>query len=174
MQSRDPEEFERLQKMHSENPEAFREALREKVRTGRAATLERRFPQLYEAVMSLPPKDREWAISRLLEGGPQGPGRDASRFRSPEMEALENKAAELARSYRRATGEDEKARIRRELRAVLAEGFDRREELRTREVQEMQRRMAALAGELENRKAKRDEIIDRRLKELTEGEKAER
>jgi hypothetical protein len=170
LKERNPEEFEKMRRMREEDPEAFRQALHDKVRKVRAAFIAGRYPQLHAAIMALPPEERDWILGRLQQHGPHAELRETGRRPSPEMEGLEKNAGELARAYRQAENPQDKRRIRAELSGVLEKLFDQREAMRARELENMERKIDALKADIEKRKSHRAEIIEARVKNLTEGE----
>lgn len=164
LREQNPEEFDRLKKLREEDPEAFRRELHQRLQKER----DRRGLQAGRAMEQQPPEDRGRMGHHLQAGGP---GPEGMNVRSPETDRLEQKSRELAQAYRVATDEVEKARLQAELKANLAESFDAREKLRHERFAQMENRIKKIRELMEQRQAQREEIINRRLKELTEGEK---
>jgi len=91
---------------------------------------------------------------------------DPERARHVEaIEALERQAHRLADEIRGAS-ESSRAPMKEKLRAVLAELFDRREEDRGDEISRLERRIADLKAGIQERRARKDEIVQRRMNEL--------
>ncbi len=84
---------------------------------------------------------------------------------NPEIRALEREAAELARSARGAEAARRK-QLERDLERKLDEAFDKRLEAQAQRLDEMNAQAEAEAARLEERKRNKDEIIDRRMKEM--------
>jgi hypothetical protein len=169
MEQRDPEEFARLRRLHDENPEAFREALREKVQKGRMASIGRRFPHLAEVIQSLPPEERNWLVERLDHGPFSGPPGERFSKRDEELDRLERRSSELAGAWRAADSEPRKAELRAELGRTLSAAFDRREALQAKDLEAMERRLDAIRRACDERRANREKVIESRITELLEG-----
>jgi molybdopterin converting factor small subunit len=160
MKMRSPEEFERLNKLRQEDPEAFRKALKErleKVRKGNA------------------PGDKKYAdVTTGNERGPAGqhtrnPGgavpQDDLARRYPELGKHEQDIRALAERYK-AAAPDEQVKLRAELRKKIGETFELREKLRQETIQRAEAQLAKLKKD--SGKAKREAVIESRFKELTE------
>lgn len=150
---KNPEEFERMQKLREEDPEAFRAELTRKLQEAR---LERGLHGERDGGMG----------SRLM--GP--PGGDFEAM-PPEVRAADDKVRELARTWRQTSDEAQRQTLRNEMQKTLGEAFDRREQVRRDRLAQMEKKITELRSTLEQRTQKRDEIIQKRLQELTEGDK---
>lgn len=159
LRQQNPQEFDRLKNLRESDPAAFRKELHERLQQER----EKR------GLPGGPGDDlREHMGRRIMEGGP---GPEGMNVRSPEIDRLEKASRDLAQSYRNATGEAEKARLQAELKQNLEQAFDLREQLRRERFQQMEARVRKVREMMDQRQAQRDAIINRRLQELTEGEK---
>lgn len=93
--------------------------------------------------------------------------RNPERFKQIErMEELEAESNGLARAVREAKGE-EKAAARDNLREHISKLFDEREKGREQEIQELEKRLQELRALSEKRRAAKDEIIKRRIAEMS-------
>lgn len=162
LKQRNPAEFERMRALREENPEAFREELRNRIRDER----ERRGGP---AAMPAWKRGPEHAGHAIAEGGVRQ-AMAGETLRSPELDRLERNAAELARALREAKTDEEKSRARADLRAALANVFDAREAMRRERFQRMEAQLGKVREMLDKRQAHRDEIIDKRLQSMTEGD----
>ncbi len=144
---RNPEEFERMKALREQDPEAFRRELEVKLQEAREARGQGR---------------------RFMEemGGRGGPGGEREPM-SPEMRAAENKIRQIAQAWRKASTEEEKARLAAELKGALNTMFDQREQMRATRLADMEKKLNELRAAMEERKARRDDIIEKRLHELT-------
>ncbi len=168
-----PAEYERMRRLRDENLPAFREEMRNKFKNELLMRLQREHPALYESLMNGPEHDREWLLDRLLRPNPQGnvqPKNDLGGPRAPPPDENEEKVRQLAQNYRAATDPAEKDKIRAEIRSELNKSFDLRMQHRQAEVEGFEKRIAEMRTNLDARNANRKAIVDRRLKELTEGE----
>lgn len=149
--NKNPEEFERMQKLREEDPQAFRQALQRKLENARR-----------ERGMG-PPDGGEFG--RRI--GPDGGDLEGN----PRMRESEEQIRKLAQAWRDATTEDEKARAKEALQAELSKAFDLREAARAERLVHMEKKLNELRAVMEERRAQREAIIEKRLRELTSGEK---
>lgn len=179
LQQENPQEFEALQKLRQEDPQGFRHAMHVRLLQQRLADAVAEYPPLQQAFMSMPAEERLEALKKLtfiagppgmhrgqgpkgMRGGPGGPGK------GPATRKLEDEAGALAQAYRKTSDPAEKEKVLGELRAKLEQIFDAREQDRLQHIERAEKEMARLKEMLENRSSRRTEIIDRRLKDLTE------
>ncbi len=80
---------------------------------------------------------------------------------------LERKTKELASRYRHAPA-DQRAIIRTQLAELVARHFEVRQSLRVLQIKQLEEQLLDLRTSLEHRKAARDDIIQRRISELTD------
>ena len=166
-----PEEYEKLQRLREEDPPAFQRWLAKR----RDDLVRRQFlsgmnemPRFREFMQHLSPEERDQMARRLTEAMGRGKASPV-RARHPRIEAMETNLQRQLEEYRRAPGEAKEAH-RDEIRITVAELFDLREEQRARHIAEAEERVQKLRQVLAERRARRDEIIERRLMELTEGD----
>ncbi len=103
-------------------------------------------------------------------GGPPGPPMDPEMAkRMEEMGRLERDTQELGAKLRRipAENKDERTVVLGKLGEAVTKLFDLREEMRAREVDMLKRRLEELTKMLDKRKANRNQIIDKRIKQLS-------
>ncbi len=160
IRQRNPEEYERLRQLRETDPAAFRAEIaarieQERIRRGIGAP-----PGEGPGPRMAPRGDREFRRPRPGEEG------DAMAVHSPEVEAHERKAREIAESLRAAKTDEERAARTRELRDELAQAFDLREQLRRERIKQMRERLEKVEAFLAARQANRDAILDRRVNEL--------
>ena len=171
MRDRDPERFERMCEMRDKDPDGFRGVLRQRLTTERTLAKLKNCPTVYEALMSLPEAEREQVLRDLAPSAPfGGPGGRPARMNS-QIREMERDTLEMSRAFRTAKDEAEKSKIRDDLRAKLGEVFDLREQERRSHFERIQKDVSELQKTLADRQAHRNEIIARRLEQLTEGEK---
>lgn len=147
---KNPEEFERMQKLREEDPQAFRQALQRKLENARR-----------DHGMG-PPSGDEFGH----RGGPGGGNPEGN----PRMRETEEQIMKLARDWRAATTEEDKARLRDELASALSKAFDQRESLRAERLAQMEKKLTELRSVMEQRREQRSAIIEKRLQELTTGD----
>ena len=176
LKQRNPEEFEQMKKLRDENPDEFHRKLRQKLQDLRLGGL-RDHPQVAEAFKNLSPEDREWVTQRLQQ--PTGPGNGNDQHGggfagwkrpSPEFTAAEQKARDLAKKYREAKTDDEKAAAKKDLRATVSNLFDLREKDRAADIKQIEDHLAKIKKQLDDHQAKRTDIIDGRLKDIISGD----
>jgi len=103
-------------------------------------------------------------------GGPQGPPMDPEMAkRMEEMGRLDRESQELGAKLRRipADNKDERTIVLGKLGETVSKLFDLREQMRAREVEMLKRRLEELTKMLEKRKSSRDQIIEKRIKQLS-------
>lgn len=133
--------------------------LRERMEQARQLFENRRFEEGREVLRTTARQLRE--MKELKE-------RDPERFKlQMRIAELDRHSAELGQKVRRATEEDAKKQAATELKDVLNKLFDLRQEEREKNVQQIERDLKELRESLEQRKAKRDEIIQHRFDQLT-------
>ncbi|MDX1547083.1 MAG: hypothetical protein R3247_08855 [Rhodothermales bacterium] len=82
-----------------------------------------------------------------------------------EIARMESESRRMARAVTEAEGA-ERERLERELRDHLAQIFDRKQELRERDAERLREQTTTLVEEQRRREQAREEIIDRRLRQL--------
>jgi len=133
--------------------------LKERMEMARQLFQNRRFEEGREVLRATGRQLRE--MKELKE-------RDPERFKlQMRIAELDRQSNELGQKVRRATEEDAKKQATAELKEVLNKLFDLRQEEREKNVQQIERDLKELRGSLEQRKAKRDEIIQHRFDQLT-------
>ncbi|MEM9882763.1 MAG: hypothetical protein AAF800_07590 [Planctomycetota bacterium] len=136
-----PELAERLNKLRDEDPRAYRDAL------------ERRFPRV-RFLVRLRERDPEMYALRV---------EDITRARQVEALGKAYRAAE-------ADGDDMKSRaIKDDLEDAAAAHFDVRQTIRRIEIDRLRARLEAMEQQLEEQDDDRDDLIERRVDELTGG-----
>ncbi|HHL73101.1 MAG TPA: hypothetical protein ENJ29_11385 [Bacteroidetes bacterium] len=94
--------------------------------------------------------------------------RDQERFAlQKKIHIMEAKTRMLGTRYRKSDDDAEKERLQADLKKILTELFDLREQDRGREVQRLEKELARLRQSLEKRRKNKERIIERRLAELT-------
>lgn len=94
--------------------------------------------------------------------------RDPERFKQQQqMAEMERRSVELGQKVRRATEDEAKKAATAELKELLNKLFDLRQEEREKNLQQLEREVKEVREALEKRKAKRDEMIQHRLDQLT-------
>lgn len=166
-----PADFERLRALREKNPEGFRWALHQRLREERILKALRDHPKVFEFLMGLPEEERAKVLLKLAQtqgprGGPHGP----PGMMNPEILRLETEARQLSRTYRETTDETARQKLRQDLRQRLETLFDLREKERAAQIQRIETDLTNLKKALDDRKARREEIINRRLQELTDGD----
>ena len=96
-----------------------------------------------------------------------GPGGD---MRTPEIEAQQEATRKLAAAYKSAATPEEKEKARVELKTGLGKLFDMREQQRAKDIEKFDKHLTELKEKLAKRQANRDQIIEKRLQEITGGD----
>lgn len=120
-------------------------------------------PQRYERQMErIAPEMR-----RLMDTRERDPARALVLIRERQVGL---QLQEMARNYRASEDSAEKARIRKSIRELAAQEFDNRLERRNMEVRQLETRLEELKSRLAEMKSVRDEMLDRRTREILEQE----
>ena len=94
--------------------------------------------------------------------------RDPERFKLQlRIGEMDRRSAELGQKIRREADEAARKTSTDELKTLLGELFDLRQQEREKNVQQLDRELKDLLKQLETRKARRDEIIQHRFNQLT-------
>lgn len=94
--------------------------------------------------------------------------RDTDLFQQIQREwSLEASTVQIANEIRRTNDSSRRARLSEELRARLDHMFELKQENRRREIDQLERELEALQERLAQRERLRDEIVRRRMEELT-------
>lgn len=126
--------------------------------------LKARRPERYWTVLS-----RAFREMRYLEGLKE---KDPERYERVSREKkLEREAWNLSRKYRQTEDDNEKVRLREELKSLLDQVFDYRQMNRQEEIEKLEKRLAELKENNQRRLANKNEIVQRRLKQLLGDEK---
>ncbi|WP_457651172.1 hypothetical protein [Rhodocaloribacter sp.] len=88
-----------------------------------------------------------------------------TEYTDAEMREMEREASRLAREARRAEG-DEREKLEAELQEKLEAIFERKMELREKRVEKLEEALEEARTRLEERRKAREEIIQRRLRDL--------
>ncbi len=168
LKARNPQEFERLQKLQAENPQAFREELRERLMEARKRLIGKSGPQ----PQAVPGPQPQAGCGMMGEGGtrPAIVPRDFPPPVSPEGRAEWRQAEEqlraLARAWREATDAAIKQQKVAEIRTILAHLFDLRDKEQQAYLKAMEDRLAEVRARWDERRAKREDMIERRLQQI--------
>ncbi len=99
---------------------------------------------------------------------------DMEEFRRrADLIRLEDEVEKLGDACRREKDEGKKNELRKELAGRLETLFDKKEEAARMHIERMEQDIKQLEGQLDNRRANRAKIIEKRLRELTEGDDLE-
>jgi hypothetical protein len=133
MQEKNPEEFERLQTLRQEDPEAFSDELQSRVQ-------------------------KKGQTSRDKFKGPRMNG----KVRSEKLKELEKKNRSLAKQAMTAEGEEREPAIS-ELRQSLGDAFDEREAIRMKHLEQARKELDRHQEMSAQRQQNRDRIINEQL-----------
>lgn len=89
---------------------------------------------------------------------------------NPEIMKLEKEAMDLSKTYRQTTDAAQREQIGKDLREKLEVLFDLREKDRQEHIRRIESDLADLKKSVDERQKNREQIIGRRLQELTDGD----
>lgn len=180
VQETDPTEYDRLMQLRRDDPEAFRDEVRMRLKEH----MKKRFGERGRdgfGPPDAPDRPSGEPGARAPRGGRQPggnfdregmPGRGRGRFQreqNPEIAALEQKVQELTREYHKAEKNGKDA-ARAELKNTLTRLFDLREQERIDQLEHMREELKRFQDILDKRQSMRDDIIGRRLEQITNPE----
>ena len=84
---------------------------------------------------------------------------------------VDDESYQLAQAYKTEASEEEKLKIREDLKKVLYKQFEERQKIREEEMLRLEKRIQELKKNLDKRQEKLDAIVEERLKKLLELEK---
>lgn len=116
-------------------------------------------PQRYERRMNRVALE----MRRLMDVSERDPRRATAMIRERQVNF---QLQELARSYHQAGDEEERTRIRRSVREMAGREFDNRLQRRQMEVRDLETKLAELKTRLQESESVRDEMVERRTREL--------
>ncbi len=155
---RDPEMLE-LPELTEESIDAFLERV------------EQNFPELHEKLIRLRSEDEE-GFMRMAERvrnfmidqmGPRGRGLRQEHFE--KMREIQRKG----RQYRAATTDEEKSRLKSEIRATMEGLFEDRVSHHRREIEELEARLAEMKRRIAQVEANKETLLDEQLQNVLEG-----
>jgi hypothetical protein len=116
-------------------------------------------PGLYRSFLSRAYREMRY-LNRLKEDDPE-------RYEQVAQEKkFEEEARLLAKKYRDSEDENEKVRLREDLKTLLDKLFDYRQMNRQFEIEKLEKRLEDLKDVNERRLANKEEIVERRLDEM--------
>lgn len=143
LKERNPERYEELMRLREENPERFRREVR--------AQLEK-----------IREERRGWASE-----GREGPDRRDGENREAWEQAMRDKV----QAWKAAGTEEERNRIRRELRVQIREGFERRMRMQEERLEELERQITELRENMARQRKAADRIVDERIRMMLHAER---
>ena len=139
--------------------------------------MKEKHPEEYARLQKLretnPEEFRQALHEKLMQEKMRFRSRDGEHGRppmNPEILKSEKEAMDISRTYRQTTDAVQKEQIRKDLRAKLEVLFDLREKDRQDHIRRIEADLADLKKSVDQRQSNREQIIDRRLQELTEGD----
>ena len=162
---RDPDEYARLTELRMKDPDKFHAEMHKKLQHQQSLEVLDKNPRFKQMFDQLPEEERT-RITELISQPVmrKGPGKHGKP--DPEIEKLEAETGELACLYQEAPDAAEKQKIKDTIRSKLETLFDLRQKDREQMIARMEKKMADLRKNLDEKKGRREEIIDRRLKDL--------
>ena len=166
LRDRNPDEYARLTELRMKDPEKFHAEMHKKLQRQQVLEVFETNPRFKQVFGELPEEEQnritELISQPVMKKGPGKHGRP-----NPEIEKMEAETGELARMYQEAPDAVEKQKIKDTIRSKLEALFDLRQKDREQMIARMEKKMADLRRNLDEKKGRREEIIDRRLKDLT-------
>jgi tetratricopeptide (TPR) repeat protein len=83
-----------------------------------------------------------------------------------KLQAIDRRTGETARRLRETKDEEERSKLRAELRELLSAAFELRQALQKRDLDDLQRRIDEVRAAMREQAAHRDKVVDERLRDL--------
>lgn len=160
LKERDPAEYARLKELRENDPDSFRAELAKRL----AGLRERRGARGEPDVRDMREPGRHMGRSANRDRGPE---------HNPELEMAERLAKETAAAVRTATSDEEKKKLMAQLKDEVGDIFNIRETMRRERIRQMEDHVAKIKQVLDERRAQREEIIERRVNQLLQPESAD-
>ncbi|NKB25381.1 MAG: hypothetical protein GKR87_13595 [Kiritimatiellae bacterium] len=168
LKERNPEEYARVQQLRQDDLQAFREELRHRLDQRRFDAARHHDADFQERFKDLPPEMQERLENRFRDRPLK-----KSDGQYPEIKKLHQKTKQLSKDHRKTMDTDKREEIKAELKTTLEELFDMREAKRTKKLEALEKNIQHQKKNMEKRKGQRNEIIERRLQKLTDGDPLE-
>jgi hypothetical protein len=174
-----PQEFERLQKLRNENPQEFRRQLMSRLGDERMRRVMREHPDVHKALEQVPEERRRAFFASLAESAMQPSGQEGHSFPRPGPSGVESppsgrfdmlrEMGEPIRQYKGSQNEEEKRRIREQVKDTVSGYYDRRIKERRDGLRRMEEDLAKMRREIEDQDKLRERAIEERVTFLLDG-----
>lgn len=170
-----PEEFERMKRLHEENPEEFRRQLGQRLLQERVRRAAQNHPEVRAALDQIPPEKQKAFFQELFElhgGEPggfrpeRGPDRGPDNAGGPDRKGSFLEVQNLVQRHRAAASAEEKERIAGELRAKVGDFYRRRVKEREDQIARMEQEILKARREVEEQAKTSDQAIESRVQGL--------
>jgi hypothetical protein len=179
LKKENPEEFERMRYLHQDNPRRFKHMLRMRLQCKYFEHVLAEYPPMLAAYNALPSDVREQFVQQVYSPPPPlharerrqrqaRPEGDAPGDGDPETAAVQQQVRALALTYRETEDPEVREKKAGELRRKLEILFDLRNKGRRQRIAHIEERVSELQAKLDQREDRREDIIQRRLEDLTE------
>jgi hypothetical protein len=169
-----PEEFDRLKRLHEENPEEFRRQLGQRLLQERVRRAAQNHPEVRAALDQVPPEKQKAFFQDLMDmhggglGEPGGfrPERGPDTSGAPDRKAGFQEVQTLVQQHRAATSPADKERLAGELRAKVGDFYRRRVKEREDQIASMEQEILKARREVEEQAKTSDQAIEGRVQSL--------
>lgn len=131
--------------------------------------LKRENPEEYERLKALYMDDRPAFMEEMRDIVAERPGllRRVDSVRDERAQRIERECQELSRLYQEAEDENEKERLKAELKQAVEEAFEVRIESSRRRIEHLERQLTRFKERIETLEENREKICEDRLEQLT-------
>jgi hypothetical protein len=158
----DPGEYDRLDQLREEQPEAFRQELRARLQQERTKKVLKDFPQIAETLENMSPEERQRFLKRFGQRHRPEPGEE----RQEVFRELHQQIRKLAEAYAMADNEDLREDIRTQLKARLGQMHETQLQVRKQHLQNIEKEVEKLRSSIEQEQQNRDAFIEEHLNRI--------
>lgn len=176
MKEEHPEEWERIQTLRKEDPQALHKYLRQRLQSERTTRLLKEDERLRKLLADLSEDDRNYVFTRIGTWSGGGSSSRGGPGHSGERRQGDDGIGRLAEQVRQAGDPATRDMLSRELRKALVVQHAARKQEREAMLQRMQAQLERLQAELEHQQqpGEQEKLIDRHLEALLSDRPVER
>lgn len=174
-----PEKYKELEELKESNPEEFRRQMRELIqkkigdhmKKGRTMgdrhwlyEMKEKNPEKYEELMKMRESDPEAFRQKMVQEFSQ-----RYHHKGKHDDSCRKEIGEILKKYNASASEDEKASLKKQLRAKMEESFHNDLKKRIEMAEKLETHLKEVKTQIEDRESKKDSLIDEKVEYLIKG-----